>query len=78
MDALIERAEESADPAVSERLWAEVDARVLRDAPYVPWLYDQHLDLISSRLRNYFPHPFLVGADWANLWLDDADGDAVG
>lgn len=69
VDALIERAERApADEAGP--LWGDVDQLILADAPCVPWLYDHHFDLISSRLRGYFAHPFLVGADWANIWLD--------
>jgi peptide/nickel transport system substrate-binding protein len=71
VDALIERAEEAA-PEAAGSAWAEVDERIMRDAPCVPWLYDNHFDLVSSRVRNYFAHPFLVGCDWANVWLEGA------
>ena len=70
VDELIERAEEAA-PEVAADAWSTVDARIVADAPCVPWLYDNHFDLVSSRLRNYFAHPFLVGSDWANVWLED-------
>jgi peptide/nickel transport system substrate-binding protein len=72
VDALIELAE-VADPQSAPALWAEADRRIVADAACVPWLFDNHYDLISSRTRNYFMSPFLVGADWPNLWLDGPD-----
>jgi peptide/nickel transport system substrate-binding protein len=69
VDRLIEQAEETVGADASDR-WRQVDRLIMSDAPFVPWLYDNHFDLVSTRLRNYFAHPYLVGADWANVWLE--------
>lgn len=71
VDELIDRAKAApAEQAVA--LWAQADRAIMEQAACVPWLHDNHMDLTSVRLRNYFSHPFLVGADWTNVWLDEA------
>lgn len=69
INQLLDEAEVAPAEAAADR-WAAIDRKIMEQVPIVPWVYDNHMTLISSRLRNYFNHPFLVGPDWSNVWLD--------
>jgi peptide/nickel transport system substrate-binding protein len=68
VNRLIDEAESASEEEAAQR-WGELDRRIMERAPIIPWIYDNHMTLISSRLRNYFNHAFLVGPDWSNVWL---------
>ena len=68
INRMIDEAESSPAEEAARR-WGELDRRIMEQVPIIPWIYDNHMTLISSRLRNYFNHAFLVGPDWSNVWL---------
>jgi len=59
------------DEAKANRLFAEAEQQIMRDAAIVPILFANQYWLHSARVRDWLPYPVLNG-DLTNLWLADA------
>jgi peptide/nickel transport system substrate-binding protein len=53
------RAKQSIDPAAATALWTKVDRALVDEAPFVPMVIPQTVDLVSPRLGNYENNPAL-------------------
>jgi oligopeptide transport system substrate-binding protein len=60
-DDLIRRAADQTDLAVRAQLLHTADTIIARDVPYVPLLFYAHRNLISTKLKGFYPNP--VGAN---------------
>jgi peptide/nickel transport system substrate-binding protein len=71
IDAEIAHAQslEIADPQAAAVLWAKVDRDLVDQAPWVPFLDSQTLDLVSSRVGNYVYSLWVGGALLDQLWV---------
>jgi peptide/nickel transport system substrate-binding protein len=70
LDARIERALrlQVTDPAAAGPAWAAVDRQIVNDAPAIPLLVPQGIDLVSKRVGNYQHNP-TFGAILSQLWV---------
>jgi peptide/nickel transport system substrate-binding protein len=70
LDARIERALrlQVTDPAAAGPAWAAVDRQIVNDAPAIPLLVPQGIDLVSKRVGNYQHNP-TFGAVLSQLWV---------
>jgi YVTN family beta-propeller protein len=59
VDAGIKRALalESTEPKAANRLWAQIDRRIVDQAPWLPTLNPNTVDFLSERVGNYQVHP---------------------
>jgi peptide/nickel transport system substrate-binding protein len=59
VDAGIERALEleTSDPKAANRLWAQIDRRIVDQAPWLPTINLNTVDFLSERVGNYQFHP---------------------
>ncbi|MEV4808881.1 ABC transporter substrate-binding protein [Micromonospora avicenniae] len=58
VDKLIDQATAETDPAKAQALWAQVDKRIMQDAPVVPLVYTRHSFLHGSLVQNFFVPSF--------------------
>jgi ABC-type transport system substrate-binding protein len=70
VNALIDQAYATSDPAARNLRWAEIDRLIMEDAAWAPLVYDREAFFWSSRVRNWTFTPWLSNPDVANLWLD--------
>jgi peptide/nickel transport system substrate-binding protein len=70
LDAKIERALhlQATDPAVAGSAWAAVDRQIVDQAPAVPLLVPEGIDLLSKRVGNYQHNP-PWGVILSQLWV---------
>jgi YVTN family beta-propeller protein len=70
VDPLIAAAREkqSSDPAAAAALWTKVDRKLVDEAPLIPLVIPQALDLVSPRVGNYQNNPAL-GILLDQVWL---------
>jgi peptide/nickel transport system substrate-binding protein len=70
LEGKIERALrlQATDPAAAGPAWAAVDRQIVDDAPAIPLLVPQGIDLVSKRVSNYQHNPTL-GAVLSQLWV---------
>jgi peptide/nickel transport system substrate-binding protein len=70
LEGKIERALrlQATDPAAAGPAWAAVDRHIVDQAPAIPLLVPQGIDLVSKRVRNYQHNPTL-GAVLSQLWV---------
>lgn len=57
----------AAQPAEAANIWADIDAKVMDDAPWVPIYTSNGVTYVSTRLKNYIYFPFAVGFDITNV-----------
>lgn len=57
VDALIKKATGTIDPAAAEAIWAEIDKKIMTDAPLIPLTYTKNSFLHGSNVQN-----FVIGA----------------
>ena len=57
----------AADPEQAEGIWADIDAKVMDDAPWVPIYASNAVTFISSRVKGYVYFPFSIGFDMTNI-----------
>jgi peptide/nickel transport system substrate-binding protein len=57
----------AADPKEAENIWADIDATVMQDAPWVPIYASNAVTFISTRLKGYVYFPFSIGFDLTNV-----------
>ena len=51
-------------------MWAEIDQRIMRDAPLVPLLWENSSFQWASRVHGWRYDPWTVGPDLTAVWLD--------
>ena len=61
VEALAQPAEEAANT------WADIDVKVMDDAPWVPIYTSNGVTFISDRLQGYVYFPFSIGFDLTNV-----------
>lgn len=52
------------------RLWGEVDAMVMADAPVAPFISQNVVVYRSAAVQNFQPYALSANGDWTNIWLD--------
>jgi peptide/nickel transport system substrate-binding protein len=70
VNRLIDRALAEPDPARRAALWAQTDRRIMRDAPMVPLVWENHAFLRASRVRGWVYDPWTSTPDLTAVWLD--------
>jgi ABC-type transport system substrate-binding protein len=51
-------------------MWAEIDQRIMRDAPMVPLIWENFSFQWASRVHGWVYDPWTVGPDLTAVWLD--------
>jgi ABC-type transport system substrate-binding protein len=51
-------------------LWAEIDQRIMRDAPMVPLVWENFAFQWGSRVHGWVYDLWTVGPDLTAVWLD--------
>jgi ABC-type transport system substrate-binding protein len=51
-------------------MWAEIDQRIMRDAPMVPLLWESFSFSWASRVHGWTYDPWTAGPDLTAVWLD--------
>jgi peptide/nickel transport system substrate-binding protein len=72
VNRLIDRALGEPDEARRATLWGQIDQRIMRDAPLVPLLWENHSFFWASRVRGWRYDPWTPGPDLTAVWLDPA------
>ena len=70
MNRLIDRALAEPDRDRRAAMWAEIDQRIMRDAPLVPLLWEKASFQWASRVHGWVYDPWTVGPDLTAVWLD--------
>jgi ABC-type transport system substrate-binding protein len=70
VNRLIDRALAEPDRDRRAALWAEIDRRIMRDAPLVPLLWENSSFQWASRVHGWRYDPWAVGPDLTAVWLD--------
>jgi peptide/nickel transport system substrate-binding protein len=69
VDKMIDRA--LAEPSAAKRagMWEALDKRIMRDAPWAPWLEANQPFIWSERLQNWTYSPWHHNTDVTNVWV---------
>lgn len=70
MNRLIDRALAEPDRDRRAALWAEIDQRIMRDAPLVPLIWENYSFQWPSRVHGWRYDPWTAGPDLTAVWLD--------
>jgi ABC-type transport system substrate-binding protein len=70
VNRLIDRAQAEPDPTRRAALWAEADRRIMRDAPVVPLIWENHAYLWGPRIHGWVYDPWTSTPDLTAPWLD--------
>jgi peptide/nickel transport system substrate-binding protein len=70
VNRLIDRALAEPDEARRAAMWGQIDQRIMRDAPLVPLLWENHAYFWASRVRGWRYDPTAPGPDLTAVWLD--------
>jgi ABC-type transport system substrate-binding protein len=70
VNRLIDRALAEPDQNRRAALWAEIDQRIMRDAPMVPLVWENSSFQWASRVHGWTYDPGTVGPDLTAVWLD--------
>jgi peptide/nickel transport system substrate-binding protein len=70
VNRLIDRALAEPDPNRRAALWAELDQRIMRDAPLVPLVWENYSFQWASRVHGWRYDPWTTGPDLTAVWLD--------
>jgi peptide/nickel transport system substrate-binding protein len=70
VNRLIDRALAEPDQARRAAMWAQIDQRIMRDAPTVPLLWENFSFLWASRVHGWVYDPWWVRPDLTAVWLD--------
>jgi len=70
VDALLDEAARSTDPAIRLQRLHEAENRILEDAPWAPLYHPMTYQIVSPRVRDYQLHP-LRPARFDTTWLAD-------
>ena len=67
---LIDRALPEPDRDRRAAMWAEIDQRIMRDAPIVPLVWEKYSFQWASRVHGWVYDPSKTGPDLTAVWLD--------
>jgi peptide/nickel transport system substrate-binding protein len=67
---LIDRALAEPNPARRAALWAQLDQRIMRDAPMVPLVWENYSFQWASRVHGWRYNPWTTMPDLTAVWLD--------
>jgi peptide/nickel transport system substrate-binding protein len=70
VNRLIDRALAEPDRARRAAMWAELDQRIMRDAPMVPLLWENASFQWASRVHGWAYDPWTAAPDLTAVWLD--------
>jgi peptide/nickel transport system substrate-binding protein len=70
VNRLIDRALAEPDWDRRASMWAELDQRIMRDAPLVPLLWETFAFQWASRVHGWMYDPWTVRPDLTAVWLD--------
>lgn len=70
VNRLIDRALAEPDWDRRAAMWAEIDQRIMRDAPLVPLLWENHSFHWASRVHGWVYDPWTTAPDLTAVWLD--------
>jgi peptide/nickel transport system substrate-binding protein len=70
VNRLIDRALAEPDRDRRAAMWAEIDRRIMRDAPMVPLIWESFSFQWASRVHGWRYDPWTVGPDLTAVWLD--------
>jgi ABC-type transport system substrate-binding protein len=70
VNRLIDRTLAEPDQVRRANLWAEIDQRIMRDAPLVPLIWENFSFSWASRVHGWVYDPWTVGPDLTAVWLD--------
>jgi peptide/nickel transport system substrate-binding protein len=70
VNRLIDRALAEPDWDRRAALWAEIDQRIMRDAPLVPLVWERWAFQWASRVHGWVYDPWTAGPDLTAVWLD--------
>ena len=57
----------AADASAAADIWADIDAKVMDDAPWIPIYASNSVNFVSARLKGYVFFPFSTSADITNV-----------
>lgn len=57
----------AAEPEAAADVWADIDAAVMEDAPWIPIYTSNSVNFVSSRLKGFVYFPFSTSADITNV-----------
>jgi peptide/nickel transport system substrate-binding protein len=69
VDKLIDRALAEPNAAKRAAQWRALDKRIMRDAPWAPWLSANEPFVWSKRLQNWTYSPWHHNTDVTNVWI---------
>lgn len=69
VDDLYTRAARTFDPEQQTRLLREMQGAVVRDAPFIAWMHDLNLRVLSPKVRGYV-HPQSWFVDLTQVWME--------
>jgi peptide/nickel transport system substrate-binding protein len=70
VNRLIDQALAEPDQDRRAALWGQVDQRIMRDAPLVPLIWEDHSYLWASRVHGWVFDPWTSTPDLTAVWLD--------
>jgi peptide/nickel transport system substrate-binding protein len=70
VNRLIDRALAEPNPASRAALWAQLDQRIMRDAPMVPLVWENYSFQWASRVHGWRYDPWTTMPDLTAVWLD--------
>lgn len=70
VDRLIDEAKAAKDVAAADRLWAQADRAVMRDAAIYPITSPNSATYHASQVHNFVYMPAFDAGDYTNMWLD--------
>jgi peptide/nickel transport system substrate-binding protein len=70
VNRLIDRALPEPDRDRRAAMWAEIDQRIMRDAPLVPLIWERYSFQWASRVHGWVYDPWATGPDLTAVWLD--------
>jgi peptide/nickel transport system substrate-binding protein len=70
VNRLIDRALAEPDPDRRAAMWAQVDQRIMRDAPLVPLVWENYSFQWASRVHGWVYDPWTTTPDLTAVWLD--------
>lgn len=71
VDEMIDAALAEQDAAARRAQWTELDERIMRDAPWAPWLYVKKSFFWSDRVQNWTYSPWILNPDLTSLWIEE-------
>lgn len=70
VDRLIEKVSEETDSKKANQMWAELDKKIMEDAPVVPLIFDKNTWLIGSKIKNFYIGSFPAYPNYLQVTVD--------